>query len=136
VEEEASVVVAAEEREQPQRGNGVGFACAREEEEEGTGARQHGQRGGDGAGTMEQRRAEEAPGRDRTEELQVQHGGAHALAHDVRAAGVIRLSALIDLYIHPLKGIFYSHHKIYSFSASIHPLYHPLSTVGSTCHFI
>jgi hypothetical protein len=50
---------------------------------------------------------------------------------------VIRLSALIDLYIYPLKGIFHpSHHKIYSFSASIHPLYHPLSTVGSTYHFI
>jgi hypothetical protein len=43
----------------------------------------------------------------------------------------------MDLYIHPLKGIFYpSHHKIYSFLVSIHPLYHPLSTVGLTCHFI
>jgi hypothetical protein len=37
----------------------------------------------------------------------------------------------MDLYIHPLKGIFYSsHHKIYGFPASIHPLYHHLSTVG------
>jgi hypothetical protein len=37
----------------------------------------------------------------------------------------------MDLYIHPLEGIFHpSHHKIYSFPASIHPLYHPLSTVG------
>jgi hypothetical protein len=49
----------------------------------------------------------------------------------------VRLSALMDLYIHPLKGIFHpSQHKIYSFSASIHLLYHPLSTVGFTCHFI
>jgi hypothetical protein len=37
------------------------------------------------------------------------------------------LAALMDLYIHPLKVIFYpSYHKIYSFLASIHPL----STVG------
>jgi hypothetical protein len=37
----------------------------------------------------------------------------------------------MDLYIHPLKEIFHpSHHKIYSFPASIHPLYPPLSTVG------
>jgi hypothetical protein len=43
----------------------------------------------------------------------------------------LRLSALMDLYIHPLKGIFHpSHRKIYSFPAFIHPLYHPLSTVG------
>jgi hypothetical protein len=49
----------------------------------------------------------------------------------------LRLSVLIDLYIHPLKGIFHpSHYKIYSFPASIHPLYHPLSTVGPTYHFI
>jgi hypothetical protein len=45
--------------------------------------------------------------------------------------------SLMDLYIHPLKGILHpSHHKIYSFPASIHPLYHPLSTVRPTCHFI
>jgi hypothetical protein len=44
---------------------------------------------------------------------------------------VFRLPALFDGYIHPLKRIFHSsHHKIYSFSALIHPLYHPLSTVG------
>jgi hypothetical protein len=44
---------------------------------------------------------------------------------------LLRLSALIDLYIHPLKGILHpSHHKIYSFPVSIHPLYHPLSTIG------
>jgi hypothetical protein len=37
----------------------------------------------------------------------------------------------MDLYIHHLKVIFHpSHHKIYSFSASIHPLYHSLSTMG------
>jgi hypothetical protein len=31
----------------------------------------------------------------------------------------------MNLYIHPLKKIFYlSHHKIYSFSVLIHPLYH------------
>jgi hypothetical protein len=50
---------------------------------------------------------------------------------------ILRLSAFIDLYIHPLKGIFHpSHHKIYSFPVSIHHLYHPLFTVGLTCHFI
>jgi hypothetical protein len=50
---------------------------------------------------------------------------------------VVRLSTLMRLYIHPLKGIFHpSHHKIYSFPAFIHPLYYPLSTVGPTCHFI
>jgi hypothetical protein len=50
---------------------------------------------------------------------------------------VLRLPALFNLYIHPLKGIFYpSHQKIYSFSALIHSLYHPLSTMGPTCHFI
>jgi hypothetical protein len=43
----------------------------------------------------------------------------------------LRLPALFDLYIHPLKGIFYlSHHKIYSFPARIHSLYHTISTVG------
>jgi hypothetical protein len=45
-----------------------------------------------------------------------------------------RLSALMDLYIHPLYVLV---SKILSFvlksSALIHPLYHPLSTVGSTC---
>jgi hypothetical protein len=45
----------------------------------------------------------------------------------------LRLSALMNLYIHSLEGIFHpSHHKIYSFPAPIHLLYHPLSTVGST----
>lgn len=34
-------------------GDGAGFTCAHKEEEEGTGAQQHGQQGGDGAGTME-----------------------------------------------------------------------------------
>jgi hypothetical protein len=37
----------------------------------------------------------------------------------------------MNLYIYPLKRIFHpSHHKIYSFPALIHPLYHPSSTVG------
>jgi hypothetical protein len=49
----------------------------------------------------------------------------------------LRLSALMDFYIHPLKEIFHpSHHKIYSFPASIRPLYHSLSTMGPTCHFV
>jgi hypothetical protein len=44
----------------------------------------------------------------------------------------MRLPALMNLYIHSLKGIFHpSHHKIYSFPAFIPPLYHPPSTVGS-----
>jgi hypothetical protein len=51
--------------------------------------------------------------------------------------GQVRLPALMNLYIHPLKVIFHpSHHKIYSFPALIPPLYHPPSTVGHTCHFI
>jgi hypothetical protein len=53
---------------------------------------------------------------------------------------LLRLSALIDLYIHPLYVLV---SKILSFIlnsvAPIHPLYHPLSTlstVGPTRHFI
>jgi hypothetical protein len=53
---------------------------------------------------------------------------------------VIRLSTLMDLYIHPLyvlvSKILFS---ILNSPAPIHPLYHPLftlSTVGPTCHFI
>jgi hypothetical protein len=47
----------------------------------------------------------------------------------------IRLSTLMNLYIHPLKGIFHpSHHKIYSFPALIHPLYPTLYIMGPTCH--
>jgi hypothetical protein len=47
------------------------------------------------------------------------------------------LSALMDLYIHPLyilvtKILF----SILNSPASIYPLYHPLSTVWLTCHFI
>lgn len=68
-------------------GNNAGFACAREEEE-GIDARQRGQRGGDGMGTLEQRRAEEVPGRDLMEELQVQRGRTRAFVHGGRAAGV------------------------------------------------
>jgi hypothetical protein len=38
------------------------------------------------------------------------------------------LTALMDLHIYPLKRIFYSsHHETYSFSVSIHPIYHSLS---------
>jgi hypothetical protein len=49
----------------------------------------------------------------------------------------LRLSTLMDLYIHSLKEIFHpSHYKIYNFPVSIHPLYHPLSTMGPTCHFV
>jgi hypothetical protein len=45
--------------------------------------------------------------------------------------GQLRLSALFDLYIHPLKRILHpSHHKIYGFPALIHSLYHTLSTMG------
>jgi hypothetical protein len=40
-----------------------------------------------------------------------------------------RLSALIDLYIHPLKGpVIKILSSIPNSPASIHPLYHPLST--------
>jgi hypothetical protein len=49
----------------------------------------------------------------------------------------LRLSALMNLYIYPLYNlvtkILFS---ILNSSASIHPLYHPLSIVGLTCHFI
>jgi hypothetical protein len=55
-------------------------------------------------------------------------------------AGSTRLPALMDLYIHPLYVLV---NKILSCIlnsfAPIHHLYHhlsPLSTVGSTCHFI
>jgi hypothetical protein len=57
-----------------------------------------------------------------------------------RRLSALRLSALIDLYIHPLYVLV---NKILSSilnsPAPIHPLYHPLSTlstVGPTCHFI
>jgi hypothetical protein len=52
----------------------------------------------------------------------------------------LRLSALMNLYIHPLYVLV---SKILSFILNsptpIHPLYHPLSTLstlGPTCHFI
>jgi hypothetical protein len=49
----------------------------------------------------------------------------------------IRLSALMILYFHPLYVLVI---KILSSilisPALIHPLYHPLSTVGPICHFI
>jgi hypothetical protein len=50
---------------------------------------------------------------------------------------ITRLSTVMGLYIHPLyvlvSKILFS---ILNFSAPIHPLYHPLSTVRLTCHFI
>jgi hypothetical protein len=52
----------------------------------------------------------------------------------------LRLSALIDLYIHPLYVLISKIlSSILNSPAPIHPLYHPLSTistVGPTCHFI
>jgi hypothetical protein len=53
---------------------------------------------------------------------------------------VLRLPALMDLYIHPLYILVSKIlSSILNSSAPIHPLYHPLSTlstVGPTCHFI
>jgi hypothetical protein len=49
----------------------------------------------------------------------------------------IRLSALMDLYIHPLYILVIKIlSSILNSSTSIYPLYHLLSTVGPTCHFI
>jgi hypothetical protein len=52
----------------------------------------------------------------------------------------LRLSAFMDIYIHPLYVLFSKIlSSILNSSAPIHPLYHPLSTlsiVGSTYHFI
>jgi hypothetical protein len=49
----------------------------------------------------------------------------------------LRLSALMDLYIHPLKGLVIKIlSSIPNSSASIHPLYHPLFTVVPTYHFV
>jgi hypothetical protein len=52
----------------------------------------------------------------------------------------LRLPALMDLYIHPLYILVSKIlSSILNFPASIHPLYHLLSTlftVGPTCHFI
>jgi hypothetical protein len=49
----------------------------------------------------------------------------------------LRLSALSDLYIHPLKDLVIKIlSSISNSSASIYPLYHHLSTVGLTCHFV
>jgi hypothetical protein len=50
---------------------------------------------------------------------------------------VFRLSALMDLYIHPLYVLVSKIlSSILNSPAPIHPLYHPLSTLGPTCHFI
>jgi hypothetical protein len=55
-------------------------------------------------------------------------------------APVLRLPALMDLYIHPLYVLVSKIlSSILNSSAPIHPLYHLLSTlsmVGPTCHFI
>jgi hypothetical protein len=61
--------------------------------------------------------------------------------YEVHSAKIrLRLSALMDLYIHPLYVLVSKIlSSILNSSASIHPLYHPLSTlstVGFTCHFI
>jgi hypothetical protein len=52
----------------------------------------------------------------------------------------LRLSALMDLYIHPLYVLVSKIlSSILNSLAPIHPLYHPLSTLsimGPTCHFI
>jgi hypothetical protein len=49
----------------------------------------------------------------------------------------LRLPALMDLYIHPLYVLVSKIlSSILNSPALIHPLYHSLSTVGLTCHFI
>jgi hypothetical protein len=56
------------------------------------------------------------------------------------STSVLRLSALMDLYIHPLYVLVSKIvSSILNSPAPIYPLYHPLSTistVGSTYHFI
>jgi hypothetical protein len=59
----------------------------------------------------------------------------------MRTAPLLRLSALIILYIHPLKGIFRpSHHKIYNFPhlsilcITLYPLWDPLVTLSKYIH--
>jgi hypothetical protein len=48
-----------------------------------------------------------------------------------------RLPALMDLYIHPLYVLVSKIlSSILNSPALIHSLYHPLSTVGPTCHFM
>jgi hypothetical protein len=43
----------------------------------------------------------------------------------------------MDLYIHPLKGLVIKIlSSILNSLVSIHPLYHPLSTVGPTYQFV
>jgi hypothetical protein len=59
---------------------------------------------------------------------------------DQPKASHLRLSVLMDLYIHPLYVLVSKIlSSILNSPAPIHPLYHPLSTlstVGHTCHFI
>jgi hypothetical protein len=58
----------------------------------------------------------------------------------VPTAGSLRLSVLMDLYIHPLYVLVSKIlSSILNFPAPIYPLYHPLSTLSTvepTCHFI
>jgi hypothetical protein len=50
---------------------------------------------------------------------------------------VLRLSVVMDLYIHPLYILVIKIlSSIFNSSAPIHPLYHSLSTVGLIYHFI
>jgi hypothetical protein len=61
----------------------------------------------------------------------------HQTSKSLAQHAVFRLSALMILYFHPLYILVI---KIISSilisPAPIHPLYHPLSTVRLTCHFI
>jgi hypothetical protein len=71
-------------------------------------------------------------------------GGLPAPAPPYKASSdgsqCLRLSALMDLYIHPLYVLVSKIlSSILNSPAPIHPLYHPLSTlstVGPICHFI
>jgi hypothetical protein len=64
----------------------------------------------------------------------------HFFFHGLPLFFSIRLTALMDLYIHPLYVLVSKIlSSVLNSPAPIHPLYHPLSTlstVGPTCHFI
>jgi hypothetical protein len=63
------------------------------------------------------------------------HAGSCARERGVVQAQRVRLSALMNLYIHPLYVLVSKIlSSILNSPALIHPLYHPLSTVGPTCH--
>jgi hypothetical protein len=64
----------------------------------------------------------------------IRRRGLIADADAGRGAGSLRLSALMDLYIHPLYILVTKIlSSILNSSALIHPLYYLLSTVGLTC---